>query len=347
MNISFATKNQILNWNNLVIKNPDGGNIFQSYELSEIKSIQGWKIRYLISSSCALTVYEKSYPFLGRFWYVPKGPSFNTVDSLKKFLEDFKCFAKNNNVFFIKIEPEIIDDGNTKKLMAEADLIPCKPVQSNASTVILDTSPNLDKILQNLPQTSRYSINRAKKDGIITKLVEPSDKNFDIMLSMMKETMSGKKSVMRSDDYYKLFWNKFVKNDMGALFFAYDDKTPIAGAFVMTYGKKATYKDGGSIHKKTIYGASHALQWHIIEWLKSKNISEYDMCGTPKSSEVNNSNHPYYGIGLFKTSFNKHVTDYVGAFDVVISKPKYLFWSKYYSRVVFFLYGKIMKKMYY
>jgi len=347
MTIRFASQQEKNNWNKLVIANPDGGNIAQSIELANIKAKTGWKIRLIVTDLCAVTIHERFILGLGKIWYIPKGPGLNTVSEIKLLIETLKEFAHKNGVFIIKIEPELIKNDKNMTDLSNLGLMLSRPIQANSSTVILNLSKDIDEIMTDLPQKSRYAINRAKRDGIITKLVEPNDNNLQIMANLISQTMANKSITIRSADYYKNFWKTFTDSDLGALFLAYDKSSPIAGAFVLVYGGKATYKDGGSTKDKTIYGASHALQWHIIEWLKSKDVKSYDLCGTPPAMEIDNKDHPHYGIGLFKTSFNKKVTDFIGAYDIIVRQPQYKVWNKIGERIIYRLYSLVFKKMFY
>ena len=121
----------------------------------------------------------------------------------------------------------------------------------------------------------------------------------------------------------------------------------VAGAFAMVFGAKSTYKDGASIRKRTVYGASHLLQWRVIEWAKQHGATLHDFCGSPPSDEINNPEHPHHGIGLFKTAFSKHVVDYIGCYDVVINASKYGLWKKIGERLHRRLYYSRTKDYYY
>jgi len=88
------------------------------------------------------------------------------------------------------------------------------------------------------------------------------------------------------------------------------------------------------VRERSVYGASHLLQWRVIEWAKTHGSQLHDFCGAPPASEINNPEHPHYGIGRFKTSFNKEVTDYVGAYDVIIKPTAYKIWSRIGERIV-------------
>lgn len=346
MKIRFATQSEIDNWNDLIIANPDGGNMAQSIELAEIKSLYGWKIKFIVTDICAMTVHERFIPTLGKIWYIPKGPSIGKTKELNNVISQLSEFAKKNGVFLIKIEPELIK--NEKNLLALSKIgNPSKPIQANSSTVLINTTKTSNKLMAGLPQKARYAINRARRDGVIIKQVESTDENFKIMLSLMGETMADKPALMREASYYKKFWKLYSDSGNGALFFAYQDDKPTAGAFVVVFGEKATYKDGGSVKQKTGYGTSHLLQWHIMEWLKKKKINTYDLCGVPPISDINNKNHPHYGIGLFKTSFNKTVTEYVGLYDIAINPLSYKLWKKIGEFIVYHYYAKILKKLFY
>ena len=96
----------------------------------------------------------------------------------------------------------------------------------------------------------------------------------------------------------------------------------------MYLGEKGTYKDGASIRKRNAYGASHLLQWEIIKWMKANNVTSYDLCGVPPSDKILDESHPHYGLGRFKTSFNKQVTDYIGAYDLVVKPISYKLWAR-------------------
>lgn len=347
MNIRFAKPTEEKKWNEILLHNSDNSNIAQSLELANLKTNIGWKKRLVVSDVCAMTIHERNIPLLGKLWYLPKGPGVQTIEELSAVVSELRSFAKRNGAFVVKIEPELEKNDIIDQQLLEMRLSKTHPIQPNSSTIVLDLSKETEKILQDLPQKSRHAIKRAYRDGLTAKKVEPTDSNLSIMFQLIQQTMAGKSVTMRDENYYKKFWKTFISNNMGALFFAYDGDKPIAGAFVLNFGNKATYKDGGSVREKTIYGASHALQWYIIEWLKTQDITSYDLCGTPPSNKIGDKNHPHYGIGLFKTSFNKTVTDYVGVYDIVIKPKTYQLWASFGERVICKFYAVILKKLFY
>lgn len=346
MNIRFATEKEIASWDRLVLANPDGGNIIQGATLASIKSQGTWKVRYIVTSTCAITMLEKNIPSLGKLWYAPKGPGISDIEQLKDTVSELKSFARSNGVFLLKVEPELEKSAKNVATLGKLGHF-AGAIQPNSTTVYIHIKKDTAKMLAEVSQKTRHAINRARREGLVVKNLEPTDANLKTMLSLLHSTMSDKKVVMREDSYYLNFWKTFIDKNQGALFVAYDGKKPIAGAFIMLYGKKALYKDGGSVREKTIYGASHALQWSIVEWLAERNFKSYDLCGTPPISELSNTNHPHYGIGLFKTSFNKEATEFVGVYDIVINQAKYKLWVKFIEKLTHKYHSAVLKKLFY
>ena len=122
----------------------------------------------------------------------------------------------------------------------------------------------------------------------------------------MADTVKAKGSMpLRSYEYYTRFWDEFCNRGQGNFFFVYEDGKPSVGAFVINYGSKATYKDGGSTQNRKQYGDSHLVQWAAIRRMQELGCTEYDFCGTPPGARIKDKTHPLYGMGMFKTSFTQ------------------------------------------
>lgn len=343
MNIRFADETEVNNWNEHVLNNPDRGNVLQGFEFIEQKKLAGWTARYIFADKLALAVIEKHIPGLGKVWYAPKGPGVTTRDALKKLIFPLTHFAHEQGVFTIKIEPEIPHTS----LIASLGLTKTRPIQANYATVLIDLKPDLETILKNLPQKGRHAIRRAERDGVTVKKVAATDKNCRTMYKILKETSDDAEFGIRSPQYYKTFYQRYEAAGMGQLFFAEFEGKVVAGAFVICFGRKSTYKDGASIRKRTAYGASHLLQWHVITWAKEHGALVHDLCGAPPVTQSKNPDHPYYGIGLFKTSFNKEITEYVGAYEIPVQPLKSRLWTNFIEKIVRRIYYKTHHESYY
>ena len=330
MTARFASQQEISQWNTHVLANPDGGNVFASYEFAMQKETGGYKARFVFIGDLAITILEKNTPPLGKLWYLPKGPGVTSTKELFAALKALKPLAKRHHVFAIRLESELRRE--QKATLRRHGLIKANPIIPNPSTITLAIGDNLETVLAHLPQKGRYAIKRAERDGVTTKLVKATDTNCKKMYRLLTETAEGQFGI-RSFDYYCSFWQRFAEAGSGQLFFAYVDGKVVAGAYAMVFGTKSTYKDGASVRNRTTYGASHLLQWRVIEWAKSQGALVHDFCGAPPSDEIGDTNHKHHGIGLFKTAFNKTVIDYIGCYDLVISPAQYKLWTKVGERV--------------
>ena len=341
MSIQLATKEEINHWNNLINANPDGGNILQGKEFLEQKAEAGWKIHYILVDNRAVGVMEKPVPLLGKVWYIPKGPSTVSVNDLKKLLNVLIPFAKKHGVFSIKIEPELPHDIDISGLGAYRT----KPVQYNYSTVLVDISPSLDEILAHMNQKGRHAVRRAERDGVVVKLVDVTDENCEVMYSLLAETGRGAGFPIRPKGYYKSFYRRYGKN--GQLFLAYYEDRAVAGAFAMVQGKKSMYKDGASVRDRPAYGASHLLQWHVIQWAKNKGSLLHDLAGAPPINRTRDATHPLYSVGRFKRQFNNETTEYIGAYNIAVRPIRARIWNKFGEKLVRKLYFMTKHESYY
>jgi lipid II:glycine glycyltransferase (peptidoglycan interpeptide bridge formation enzyme) len=344
MTARYATPEEISNWDSLIIANPDGGNVFSSFEYSEIKKLTNYTPRFIIRGKLAITVLEKQTAPLGKLWYLPKGPNVTSSKELFDTLKALRPLAKKVGVFTIRIETEL--DRTCQPTLERHGLKKAAAIIPNPSTITLDISSSLEEVLVAMPQKGRHAIRRAERDGVTITSVTATDKNCKTMFGLLSATAEGQFGI-RSYNYYKEFWKSFEKAGLGQLFFAHFEGKVVAGAYAMTFGTKSTYKDGASARERTAYGASHLLQWHVIQWAKSRGATLHDFCGSPPSDEINNHDHPHHGVGMFKTAFNKEVTDYIGCYDYVISITQYKIWTKIGERIHRRLYYQRTKDYYY
>jgi serine/alanine adding enzyme len=331
----FATAEEIENWDKHVTANPNGGNMLQSAAYASVKNGSGWKVRFLVlenSESASFNlVLEKSFPLLGRLWYLIKGPDLEAAADLNAALEACAAFVRGRklNVFTIKIEPDIVDSEEAQARLLEAGLVKAPNIQSNDSTALLDISAPEEAVFKSISSRARNAIRRAEREGCEVFRQEHGPETYRALYDLMADTVNAKGSMpLRSYEYYAAFWDEFCNRGQGNFFFTYEDGKPSVGAFVINYGAKATYKDGGSTQNRKQYGDSHLVQWAAIRRMQELGCTEYDFCGTPPASRIKDKSHNLYGMGMFKTSFTKTVTDFVGCHDYVLSPLKHRLWVK-------------------
>lgn len=341
--LRFASVSEIHGWNRIVLANPDGGNLLQGYEFGQQKALIGWKPRYVVAGDLALLVLEKKFSFFGAHWYIPKGPGLKKRSDIKKLLPLLRQFARRHNVMVITLDPEL---PKTTKSLHDLGLLDHYAIQANISTRIMDISEKPEALMAGLSQKTRHAIKRAERDGVTILQVSTSDENCRLMYDLMIETAGGRYQIYPYE-YYKTYWQRYSTGELGGLFFAYADDSLVAAAYVHVFGYRALYKDGASVRKRTVYGASHLLQWQAILWLKSRGATEYDLCGAPPLDQTNNRAHRLYGVGLFKAGFAPELTEYAGTFDLIVHPILGVLWRKFGERLVIAFYRRVLKRSYY
>ncbi|MBT2248986.1 peptidoglycan bridge formation glycyltransferase FemA/FemB family protein [Arthrobacter sp. BHU FT2] len=336
----FATAEEIENWDKHVTANPNGGNMLQSAAYASVKNGSGWKVRFLVLEGPGIASYnlvlEKKFPLLGRLWYLIKGPDLADSGQLKPALEACAALVREHklNVFTIKIEPDIVDTEDARATLSDAGLVKAPNIQSNDSTALLDISGTGEEVLKAISSRARNAVRRAEREGCEVVRKEQGPETYRALYDLMADTVKAKGSMpLRSYDYYAQFWDEFCNRGQGNFFFAYEDGKPSVGAFVINYGAKATYKDGGSTQNRKQYGDSHLVQWTAITRMQELGCTEYDFCGTPPAARIKDKSHNLYGMGMFKTSFTKSVTDFVGCHDYVLAPLRHRLWVKGGERV--------------
>jgi serine/alanine adding enzyme len=331
----FATAEEIENWDKYVTANPDGGNMLQSAAYASVKNGSGWKVLFLVLESAGTASYnlvlEKRFPLLGGLWYLIKGPGLGGAAELPAALKACAALVRTQklNVFTIKVEPDILATDDAQAHLAAAGLVKAPNIQSNDSTALLDISADSETVLKAITSRARNAVRRAEREGCEVLRREAGPETYRALYDLMADTVKAKGSMpLRSYDYYARFWDEFCSRGQGSFFFAYEGGKPSVGAFVINYGAKATYKDGGSLQDRKQYGDSHLVQWTAIRHMQDLGCTEYDFCGTPPAARIKDKTHNLHGMGMFKTSFTKSVTDFVGCHDYILSPLKHRLWVR-------------------
>jgi len=325
----LATRDEIANWDKLLQKNPDGGDILQSKTMARTKETTGWKSEFWVYETSFGNVYattlSQKFFGLGKLAYLVRGPGVVNAEQLREITEQNQ---KLKGFFATKMEPAIPWGAKLN------DLKKVKDIQANSSTVMIDLTPSEDQIFASFRQRARREIRAADKDDIEIKKVPLTDETIDQMFKLYSDTGKRAPFFVRPRIYHETFWRYFHSAGEGDLYFAYapNEKMPIAGAFICKMGKKALYKDGGSERTAHKHFA-HKLQWEIMRDLKGQGIREYDLHGVPPHDRLHDPTHPHAGLAMFKLSFNEEITEYVGAYDQILNSRKYALWVKYGQRI--------------
>jgi lipid II:glycine glycyltransferase (peptidoglycan interpeptide bridge formation enzyme) len=323
-----ATALELEHWDELVAANPDGGQILQTRAWGEFKRAHRWAPRYLLSDDerrVAMLMLRHVIPGLGELGYVPKGPGVTGVDELEALLHGLRLRA--GRAFAIKLEPEIEQNDTAVAALRALGLEKARhDVQISRATIIVDLRPDESTLLASFKPKSRYNIRLAERHGVTVKPVPLERESIDTMYALMASTRDRAGFTLRNKEYFSGYWRLHAAAGQGQLFLASLGDEVLAGVFATFIGAKAWYKDGGSTKEHSAVMAPHLLQWEVMRWLRERGVESYDLVAVPPAAELNHSNR-LFGLYRFKSGFSERITEYVGTWDLPISRRRYAAWN--------------------
>ncbi|MEI7818654.1 MAG: peptidoglycan bridge formation glycyltransferase FemA/FemB family protein [bacterium] len=336
--IRAATNEEILNWDHLILKNPDHGHIYQSYLWGEYKAGYDWRPHRLIwendTERVAVQLISKTAPGFGSLWYVPKAPGmFVDYKPGKKEMTRFKKFTNeltdyiskhDKSAYMIMIDPELLDGSfNPKQAGWEKSH---HDLQFKA-TIIVDIDQDDEALLSSFKQKTRYNIRLATKKGVIIEKRPATDEMVDTMYDLMRATQGRAGFFLRPKEAFKAYWQLLAESGLGQFFVAVHEGEILAAEYAMIFGDKAYYKEGGSSGVKRNLMAPYLLQYEVMRWARDKGAKEYDLIAVPPKSKLN-PEHSMWGLYQFKSGFNEEITEFIGGWEYPLKPKVYTRWLK-------------------
>ena len=306
--------------------------ILQSWEWGDVKSKLNWraerlgffKKRQLVG---LVQVLERRLPFGFSLFYIPRGPviDWQNHQLVKEIIiclkEDFREKIKNNKTLFLRLEPPV--EKNEELLIVFKDLgfkNYFKTIQP-PKTLLIDLNLSEDELIKRFRRTARNLIHRFEKEGIILEAFTGSQITSDYLKGFYNLYRSTGERFSFPLRPYKQFL--ILKEAMGGagmikLYIAKIKGLILAYGIVLLCGEKAFYIWGGTgRHQDYSKFFNYGYIWGMLKDLKREGIKIFDFWGL---GPENDPNHPWSGFTLFKTAFDGNRFDYLGTFDLPISR---------------------------
>ncbi|MBK0419339.1 peptidoglycan bridge formation glycyltransferase FemA/FemB family protein [Leucobacter sp. CSA1] len=346
----YASPAEIDRWDDLVAANPSGGDFLQVRGFATTKAAVGWTPRYLVFEEAGggrvvsvSLVLERRIPTVGDYWYLPHGPAVRTTADLRAHAEALRDFLRDRarGVFAATLEPLVEDteENRTRLDSGEHSLAALGArwrdgIQINTSTAIVDVDRDDDELLASFHKKCRNMISRATRDGVEIREYPATPETFAHMHRLMRLVGGGKAKLdLRSQAYTERFWRAFSDAGLGRFFGIDVDGAPAVMAYTIRVGERAFYKDGGSERPRTTPGMSNLLQWHMMRVQRDAGAKSYDLVGVPPRDRLDDPEYLNHSLAPFKLSFAREVTEFIGAYDLVMRPGAYSRWQRYGLRL--------------
>lgn len=335
MPLRFVTDPSAAEWNARIAASPSGGNVYQSFEIGEVKRLARWTPRYAeTSDGVALTIHEKTAGPLGTVWYLPKGPCVADTDQLTRVLAELAAEARRRGVIFVRVEPELRETEENLRALRDLGLVQTTPVQPHTSTVVHALPERVEDLMGTFPSKTRNMVRRAGREGVTVERAPDTEETYEQFWTLWEDVVRDQGLVVRGKDYFVRSWQIMVGTGFAQILLARVEGEPLAGALVCSIGEAAAYKEGASLRDRPVPGVSQLVQYEGMAWAIERGARTYDLVGTPHSTRLDDPEDMRHGIGKFKRGFTKEVIDWVGTWDLVIHPRRYALWQRVGERVV-------------
>ncbi len=327
-------------WDAFVSREPSFS-LLQSWEWGEFKKKLGWNVfriavedRKGIRAGAQMLI--KALPFeVFSVAYVPRGPVGDWLDEEvgPELLSALNRVAHQHRTLFLKIEPPLIVDPSTERLLRRHHFRPSSSTIQPPATLILDLSPSQDELLRRMRKKTRQYIRSATREGIQIRVGEYED--LPDFYRLLRLTSRRASFPIRSWDYYRREWQEFAGDDRYILLLAYLGDRLLAARIACRFGEHAAEFHAGSVDDFGGLHPNYLLVWEAIKWAQRHDCQTYDLWGIPAEAAdlaMNGEEDPVFhrtdglwGVYRFKSGFTKNIVNYVGAYDLVYASIPYRF----------------------
>lgn len=297
-------------WNILVqAYSPTFGSFLQSYEWGEFQKSLGREVvrvqenvdgRVLVAQAVKLPL-----PMGMHYWFVPKGP---LTDMQPKAVARMLRERLPGGVF-IRTEGAVVPAGALKA----QDMNPAHTMQLNLST-------NFEDVFNTFDAKVRYNTRLGTKKGVACGFYGVD--RFGDFEKLMVETTARDGFSSHPPSYYKKMLEAFVDGEVRASFaIAYLGDVPLAANLMLDAFGTRVYLHSASSNLHRELKAPHVLQSFVIKDACEKGIKSYDFWGVAPPGAP--SSHPWAGLTYFKQSFNGHLLEMPGTYDIPTNPVAY------------------------
>jgi len=279
--------------------------LLQSWAWGEIQARAGWsveRVRFSPGGPMASIQVRKVGP--SREAYIPRGPVPATADALDALME----WARTARIARIVVEPEASAD--IGEALTEKGFTPVAAIQPQHTRILKLLPPN--ELLSTFRHGRRYNIRTGLKRGV---KVEEGKEAAE--LARQSAAVERREAIhLPGRRYYQLML------DLLPWCRTYTARTlethePLATVLVARHaGRAYSLFAGRSGARRELMGNDLAW-WSAISAAAEAGCTDFDLWGVPPPKS--GSEHPWHGLGFFKSEFGGEEVTYAGAWEVVLS----------------------------
>ncbi|WP_166346106.1 lipid II:glycine glycyltransferase FemX [Phytoactinopolyspora limicola] len=320
---------------------------------------------------CALVLYRQAPKVRRYLAYVPEGPAIDWESAAKdgdlsRWLEPLIAHVKEYGAFGLRMGPGVVariwQNTTLKAALADGTVKRLRDVPADETTEIgdavarqlrdagwrpppdgdgfaagqpryvfqlpLDTDAE-DDVLRGFNQLWRRNIKKADKSGVVVSYGDVDD--LPAFHELYTETAGRDGFTPRPLSYFRGMWEamRTESPDRLRLYLAHHEGDLVAATTMVRVGTHAWYSYGASSTAKRDVRGSNAVQWRMIRDALADGCDVYDLRGI---TDTLDEADPHAGLIRFKLGTGGRAVEYVGEWDLPISKLLYSAFDLYMKR---------------
>jgi lipid II:glycine glycyltransferase (peptidoglycan interpeptide bridge formation enzyme) len=228
-----------------------------------------------------------------------------------EMLTDLKKIGKENNIVFIKLEPNVKKEPKLITLLVKNGATPGRRLFT-PSTFQIDLTPSEEDLMKSFSSKTRYNIRLAQKHGVTVK-EDNSEKAFNRYLELTRETVSRQGFYAHTEKYHRLMWKFLRKGNIAHLLTATYKGKIITTWILFAWKDFLYYPYGASTEEYKNVMANNLIMWEAIRFGKKLGLTTFDLWGREEGK----------GFTKFKEGYHPKIVEFLGTWDLVINKPIY------------------------
>jgi lipid II:glycine glycyltransferase (peptidoglycan interpeptide bridge formation enzyme) len=279
--------------------------LLQSYAWGEVQSRSGWSVErtHLSADGPMATILTRKFgPAVEA--YVPRGPVPAHAPAIDALVE----WARKARVARLTVEPET--GREMREVLAEKGFHRVSPIQPMHTRIVKLLPP--EQLLATFRHGRRYNIRTGLKRGVVVEEGKDAAE-----LARQSAAVERRESINLPDRrYYQLLldllpWCRTYTAR------APQTREPLATVLVARHAGRAYSLFAGRTGAHRELMGNDLAWWAAISSAAEAGCADFDLWGVPPPNT--GPEHPWHGLGFFKSEFGGEEVSYAGTWQIVLS----------------------------
>jgi lipid II:glycine glycyltransferase (peptidoglycan interpeptide bridge formation enzyme) len=276
--------------------------LLQSWAWGEVQARAGWKVERVRLNGGAMASIQTRSVGPAREAYVPRGP----VPATPEAIEALAGWARDAKIARLVVEPEASDGFDN--VLSDRGFAVAPPTQPQHTRILPLRAP--DELLKSFRHGRRYNIRAGLRRGVVV-----SEGKDAAELARQSAAVERRETIHLPDQsYYELLlellpWCRTYVARHG------ETNEALATVLVARHAGRAYSLFAGRSGAHPELMGNDLAWWSAIRSAAEAGCRDFDFWGVPPPGA--GTDHPWHGLGFFKSEFGGDEVAYPGAWELV------------------------------